>query len=274
VGYGWALFGRRYDTDLITDLIMNVGAPCLVFSSLVRLEAEPSDMIEMTLGTLAALLSFAVIGAVVLRLVGLPWTSFLAPMIFANTGNMGLPVALFAFGEEGLALGVCVFATNACLQFTAGQWLWSGTVSFSQILRTPLTLAVLGAVGVLVTGVSVPEWMLRTTGLLGGFTIPLMQFTLGVTLGTLSVAGLGRSFGLSVLRIGMGLAVGVSLAELLGLEGVARGVFVLDCSMPVAVFNYLLAQRYGRSPEEVAGAVMVSTLLSLVTLPLILILVL
>jgi hypothetical protein len=231
-------------------------------------------MIGMTFATLLALAIFGVIGALVLRLAGLPWTSFLAPIIFANTGNMGLPVALFAFGEEGLALGICVFATNACLQFTAGQWLWSGKVSFGQILRTPLALAVLAAVGVLVAGIPVPEWMQRTVGLLGGFTIPLMQFTLGVTLGTLSVAGLGRSFGLSALRIGMGLAVGVSLAELLGLEGVARGVFILDCSMPVAVFNYLLAQRYGRSPEEVASAVMVSTMLSLVTLPLILILVL
>ena len=68
----------------------------------------------------------------------------------------------------------------------------------------------------------------------------------------------------------MGLTVGYALASLFGLSGAARGVFVLDCSMPVAVFNYLLAERYSRSPQEVASAVMVSTLLSLVTLPLIL----
>ena len=67
-----------------------------------------------------------------------------------------------------------------------------------------------------------------------------------------------------------GFLIGFGMAQLLGFSGVARGVLILQCAMPVAVFNYLLAQRYDRSPEQVASVVVVSTLLTAVTLPLLL----
>ena len=270
VGYGWTRAGRRYDTALITDLIFNIGAPCLAFSSLVGIEADPHDLVRIGAATLLALLVFALIASAVLRMFRLPLTTFVAPMVFPNTGNMGLPVSLFAFGSEGLVLGICFYTVVTLVQFTAGIWLWSGQVDLRQVLRTPLAWSVSLAVIVLLADIPVPGWLLRTTTLLGEFTIPLMQFTLGVTLGSLTFAVIRQSLGLSFLRIGMGVAVGFGLARLMGLEGAARGVFILDCAMPVAVFNYLLAERYNRSPAEVASVVMVSTLVSLVTLPLIL----
>jgi hypothetical protein len=270
LGYSWVRAGRRYDTALITDLITNVGAPCLVFSSLVGIEVEGSAMLQMAGATLLALASFAAIASAILRLAGLPLTSFLAPMTFPNAGNMGLPICLFAFGDEGLALAVCFFATTALTHFTLGQWIWSGRVSATQLLRTPLAYSVALAAVVVASGVSVPEWTLRATTLLGGFTIPLMQFTLGVSLAELQVARIPRSLALAFLRLGMGAAVGVGLAWLLGVEGAMRGVLILQCSMPVAVFNYLLAERHGRTPADVASVVILSTIASFVTLPLLL----
>jgi predicted permease len=270
LGYGWARSGRRYDTELITELIMTVGAPCLVFSSLVRLEMAPSALAEMAGATLVALACFAAVAGLILRIARLPLTSFVAPMAFANTGNMGLPVCLFAFGQEGLALGVCVYATCAISQYTLGLWLWSGEVSLRQLARTPLAYGALFSVLAVASGVSVPEWIQQTTTLLGDFTIPLMQFTLGVTLGRLRLGRAPRIFALSGLRIGMGFALGIALSGLLGFEGVTRGVFILQCSMPVAVLNYLLAEKYNRSPADVASLVLLSTLMSLVALPLIL----
>ena len=270
LGFGWARAGRRYDTEMITDLIMTVGAPCLVFSSLVRLEVEPAAMLEMALAALAAFATFGALGVVILKVLRLPLTSFLAPMIFPNAGNMGLPVCLFAFGPEGLALGVCFYAVAALTQYTAGLWLWSGRVSASQLVRTPLAWGVAIAVGIIATGAPVPAWLHRTTELLGAFTIPLMQFSLGVSLGTLQLEALPRTAMLAVLRLALGLGVGVGLASVFGLDGIARGVFILDCAMPVAVINYLLAERYQRTPAEVASLVVLSTLISLVTLPLIL----
>ena len=120
----------------------------------------------------ATLVSFAGMGAVgwlALRAMGLPANTYLPPIIFANAGNMGLPVCLFAYGPEGLALGICYYAVAALTQYTVGLWIWSGEVSFGQLFRTPLTWSVALAALVLATDLPVPTWIERTTDLLGGF---------------------------------------------------------------------------------------------------------
>jgi len=270
VGYAWVRLGRRYDTELITDLIMNVGAPCLVFSSIVELEMERALVLDMAGAILVAIVIMLAIAAAVLRLSGIPVATFIGPMTMPNTGNMGLPILFFAFGSEGLGLGVVIFAIMAFLQFTVMVWFWTRKVSFGQILRTPLSYAVALAVAFLFFDAEPPEWALRFTSLLGAFTVPLMQFTLGVSLARLRVERIPRTALLSVFRLVLGLGVGVAVAELFGLEGISRGVLIIDCAMPVAVINYLFAERYGRSSSEVASTVVLSTVLSFITLPLIL----
>ena len=115
VGYLWAWLGRPFDTTLFTDLIMRVGAPCLVFSSLVSYEIQFDQAAEMILATFVATAVMAGLAAVALRVARLPLDTFLAPMTFGNTGNMGIPLCYFAFGEAGLALAICVFATTSVL---------------------------------------------------------------------------------------------------------------------------------------------------------------
>ncbi|MBW2291096.1 MAG: AEC family transporter [Deltaproteobacteria bacterium] len=270
VGFLWRRVGRPIDNSLIADLCMNLGAPCLVFSSLVGLDVDLSALAQLAGVVIAAFVIFGVLGVVALRVAKLPTASFLAPLIFPNTGNLGLPICLFAFGAEGLLYAVVFFSITSVIQFTVGQWLWSGDASLRQLARTPLIYAVFAAIGVIATGIEVPTWLLRTTQSLGGITIPLMQFTLGVSLATLRVKHLPKSFALGGLRLVMGFAVGVGLTELIGLEGVVRGVVILDCAMPAAVINYLFAQKHNRDPDEVAGIVVASTTMSLLTIPLIL----
>ena len=274
IGFGWVKSGRVFPTSQITELIMGIGAPCLVFSRLVELSVPAEAMARLFGAALLAVGACLALGALALRLARLPLSAFLPAVTFGNTGNMGLPVALFAFGEPGLALAVCYFAATASCQFSIGVAISSGRLSLRELSRTPLILAVALAAIVIATRVSVPEWIARTTGILGDFTIPLMQITLGASLATLRARGLSRSLALGALRMGMGLSVGFALAELLALEGIARSVLIVNGAMPAAVFNYLIAQRYGRRPEEVASVVMLSTLLAFGTLPLLLALVL
>ena len=117
-------------------------------------------------------------------------------------------------------------------------------------------------------------WIGNTIGLIGDLAIPLMLLTLGVSLAKLKVASLGRSIALSIGRLAIGLAVGLAVATFLELDHTARGILILESAMPVAVLNYLFAARYDRSPEEVAGLVLVSTAISFITLPGLLLLVL
>lgn len=270
LGFFWARLGRPYDTRVIGELTTNIAAPCLVFSSLSRLEVDPGAVAELAWAALAALVAFAAIGWIGLRVAKMPVRSFLPPLVFGNTGNMGLAVCYFAFGDEGVAYGVVFFTVVTLVHFTAGLWVWSGEASPVQMLKTPLFWATVLAVGGIWFDVHVPDWIVASTSSLGDVAVPMMQFTLGVSISSLAIDRLPRALYVSLLRLGMGLAVGVVLADLFGFEGTLRGVMILDCAMPVAVVNSLFAERYGRHPSEVASTVVLSTLLSFGTLPLIL----
>lgn len=239
----------------------------LSWRRLPGLEVSPAAFAEMGLAAIVALASFAAIGAVVLRLARLPYHSYLPATMFPNAGNIGLPLCLFAFGQSGLALGIAFFAVCAIAQFTIGVLIASGQASFAKVLRTPVIYAVAVSLIFMIGDVDPPLWFANTVNLVGGFAIPLMILALGTSLARLQIRSLVRSLALSLVRIGGGLAVGLALGEIMGLSGAARGVLIIQCAMPVAVFNYLFAQHYSREPEEVAGMVLVSTLISFATLP-------
>jgi len=274
IGYGWARFGRAFDVEFVTTLITNIATPCLVFHTLANLSLDASAVGVISAAAVAMLAVCAAISALVLRLSGLSLRAFLPALTFPNTGNMGLPLCFLAFGDAGLALAVGVFAVCAVGQLTIGATIASGAASFRDLARLPIVYAVAIALVFLATGAQPPEWINATTKLLGGITIPMMLITLGVSLSRLSVRRAGRAAWLSVLRLAMGFAVGVAIAWVLDLEGAARGVMVLQSAMPVAVLNYLFAQRYQTAPEEVAGMVVLSTVLSFASLPLLLLYVL
>lgn len=274
IGYGWARFGRAFDIEFVTTLITNVATPCLVFHTLANLTVDAAAVGVISGAAVVMLALCAAIAALVLRLSGLSLRAFLPALTFPNTGNMGLPLCFLAFGDAGLALAIGVFAVCAVAQLTIGAAIASGTLSFRNLARIPIVYAVAIAMVFLAAGAQPPAWINATTKLLGAITIPMMLITLGVSLSRLSVRRAGRAAWLSALRLGMGFAVGVLVAWSLGLEGAARGVMVLQSTMPVAVFNFLFAQRYQPAPEEVAGMVVLSTVLSFVSLPLLLIYVL
>ena len=117
----------------------------------------------------------------------------------------------------------------------------------------PIIYAVLLALVIMALELKVPDAAVNTAQILGGMTIPMMLITLGISLAKLRISSLGRSIGLSVLRLALGVSIGWLMAEALGFEGIERGVLIVQSAMPVAVFNYLFAQRYKTEPEEVAG---------------------
>jgi hypothetical protein len=270
IGWIWGKAGYKYDNNLVTSLIMNIGGPCLVFSTLGDLEVSVSLIGRMGLATLIAIIIFGLVGAMFLKWAGLSSSSFLSPLMFPNIGNIGLPICLFAYGKTGLALAVMVFAVFCLFQFTVGIKLYSGGSSLMSLFKEPIIYAVIASLFFIINRSRPPDILQRTTELLGAFTIPLMLLSLGVTLAKLRVISIKRSFLLALLRVAMGFVVSLGLSYVFRFDHDARGVFVLQCSMPVAVFNYMLAERYHRSPVENAELLMVSTLLSLVTLPLIL----
>lgn len=267
IGYGWAYMGRPYNTEMVTHLVTAIGVPCLVFTTLVHAAIDLDALARMAGATFAALSVMGVIGYAILRFWGQSVRAFLPALVFPNTGNMGLPLALLAFGEEGMALAVAYFTVCIILQFTVGVAVSSGVTSPMALMRVPAIYAVILALLFKATATEVPLWAGNTIELLSGFTIPLMLITLGISLQQLKVSALGKSLIMAMIRLLMGFAVSLALADMLGFEGAMKGVLIVQSSLPVAVFNYLFAARYNTDPEAVAGTVVLSTLMSFATLP-------
>jgi predicted permease len=268
VGYGWKRARQPYDAALVTRLVSYVGAPCLIFSTLVGLQGMADQILAMLLASLAAMGGFALLAVLALGLLRYDLRSYLAALVFPNAGNMGLPLCLFAFGEEGLALGIGFFAVTATLNLTLGNWFYSGASMPWRALRTPVPYAVALGLVLMATGATPPAFIVKTTALLGGFAIPLMMLSLGVSLAELGITRPARTLLLALLRFAIGLSVGYLIALGFGFEGAQRGVMMIQSAMPVAVFNYLFAAYYKRSPAEIASLVLVSSALGFASLPL------
>ena len=274
IGYGWGRYRQPFPDEFVTTISTNIAAPCLVFGTLAQLEITPEAFGEMALAAALAYLSFAILGYLILWPTNWSIRTYLPALMFGNIGNMGLPLCLFAFGDAGLALALGYFCVGIVALFIICPWMASGQTSPMILLRMPLIYAVIAALPIMIFDWHPPLWLANTTDIIGGMMIPLMLLALGHSLGRLQVKSLSRSFALSLARLTMGLFVGVGLAELLQMEEIARGVLIIQTTLPVAVFNYLFAARYGREPQEVASIVIVSTVISFLTLPLLLLMVL
>jgi hypothetical protein len=267
LGLGWARIGLPFNRDFLTGIVMNVGVPCLILRGTSGLEAEPAVFLAMVGYALLALAICALLGGAVLRLLRQPLRSFLPPLTFGNAGNLGLPLCLFAFGQDGLGLAVGFYLVGSVSQFIAGPLFQGREPVWRTLFTTPVNYAAALGIALLATDTRLPAWAANTVDLLAGMAIPLMLIALGHSLGSFRVVRLRLATGLACGRLLLGFGAGLLLVTAFGLSGTVRGVVLIESAMPVAVFNYLLAARYGRHPEDVAGAIVVSTALALVLLP-------
>jgi malate permease and related proteins len=268
LGYAWRLTGAPFDMPFVTRIIMYVAGPCLVFTSLSQLTLPLSQFWGMVGAMIVVTLSVAALSAVLIKILGLPQRSFLPALTLGNTGNLGLPLCLFAFGEEGLGLAVAIYVTNSLLQFTFVPLLHTRVSMLRTLFGTPMLWGAVAGLAVLLLEVDVPTWLATTLESIGDLLIPLMLMALGNTVGGLKAHNLPRAFGLGSARLIISFFVAVAVSYALGLSGVAQGVLVLQGAMPAAVFSYLFAARYERDADDIAGIVLVSTLLGAITLPL------
>ena len=268
VGFIWIKLGFEYRTAFVTRLAMTLAVPCLVFTALMKTEAAPEALAQVALAATVGYAAIGVLALGLLRLARLDLRTYLSPLIFGNTGNLGLPLALFAFADQGLGYALAVFAITAVCSFTIGVWLVSGGGSLLRLVQEPLVGATLLGALFLSQGWQTPRFLTNALELIGQMAIPLMLITLGVAVARLHPAHIGRAVWLSLIRVVICTGVAVLVAIAFRLDPVPMAVLILQLSTPVAVTSYLLAEKYGADSQAVAGLVVVSTLISVVTLPL------
>lgn len=267
IGYAWVRFGFDYRMEFVTRLSMTLGVPCLIFVSLMRTEIEPAALTTLSIAALAGYAAIGIASLAFVLVARLDMRTFLAPVVFGNTGNLGLPIALFAFGDEGLGYAVVVFAIMAVLSFTIGLWLVSGGGNLLKVLHEPMLGATLLGALFLWQGWQTPTFVTNTLVLVGQLAIPLMLITLGVAVARLASGSLGQALWLSIAKAAICIGAAWVVGRMFDLPDVAFAVLLLQLATPVAVTSYLMAEKYGADADAVAGLVVVSTLLSVLLLP-------
>ncbi|MDE4141502.1 MULTISPECIES: AEC family transporter [Rhodobacterales] len=270
VGFAWVRLGFEYRIQFVTRLAMTLAVPCLIFTALMKTELDKAAIGWFVLAALAGHALLALAGAALVRVMQLERRSYLAPFIFGNTGNLGIPLSLFAFGEAGLGYAVAMLAVSAVLSFTFGIYLVAGEGGGGKALREPMVWATLLGALFLWQGWQTPQFLTNALDLIGQMAIPLMLITLGVAVARLTPGKTGLAVLLSLIKVTFSAAIGWGLGLAFGLDYTAFGVLVLQLATPVAVTSYLLAEKFEADAQAVAGMVVVSTLMSVAALPLLL----
>jgi malate permease and related proteins len=270
LGYGWVGLGRPFDSATLGQLALNVGMPCLALTALASAPVPVTAFCSSAAAALVCLVVLAGAGAAALTLARLRLQTYLPSVTWGNAGFLGVPLALYAFGQSGLGYAVVFSAVSNAFNTVFSQTISAGTARPGVLARTPLIYAI--AIGALLQALHLrlPESVERGVSLLGGIAVPLMLMMVGASIARVRARSLPRTVVFSLSRSLGGGMVGFVVAVLFGLSPTARNVLILQCAMPVAVSSYVFAQHWNNDPEEVAALVAVSTWLAALSMPLML----
>ena len=274
VGIGYYL-GRKnpkIDTSFITNFAANIGTPGMIIYSITSTKISFDIFKDYFWYYFIAMSIFALIGVVFLFFLKTKdIIRELPPFIMPNTGNMGLPICLFAYGSQGLGVSASISALIILAHFTLGIFLADRKFNINVILKNPPFYAIIISVILLYFKVEVPLFVENTTFLLMYATIFLILMSLGISLTRFKVFSFKKALISSIGRVILGPLVGFLLIRYFNLEGFAAGVLLIQCSMPSAVLNYLVASIYSpkKIVDSVASTIVVSTVMSFITVPIV-----
>jgi len=270
-GYLFARF-KKIELGPIVDILLYITIPALVISSLSRKVLHTELVLTVALSACAVVLATGFVAFLYLLITGKKGLrGFYLPTMFMNTGNMGLPLALLAFGADGLTVAVLYYVTMSILVYTVGIYIARGRGGFREVLRLPLIYAAVAAIVLGAVHIKIPGPLLTSIDMLGAATIPLMQLSLGYRLYSIKLSTPSATLASSAIRLGGGFATALLVVSIFHIGGVTGKVIILSSSMPSAVINFIVSQRYNLNTDFVSSSVALSTLLSAITIPLILI---
>jgi predicted permease len=188
--------------------------------------------------------------------------------MFTNCGNMGLPLALLAFGTQNFGAAVALFSISNLIHFSLGARITSVHAATRELLLSPLMIATALGFASAAAGLRPPEVLFAGMKLMGDAMLPMMLFALGVRLTLLRREDIPRGLLGAFARPLIGLAVALPLAWALDLNEAARGQLILFSALPPAVMQFLLAERYRQEPERVAAMILLGNALAVIFVPL------
>lgn len=264
IGYFYAHV-EKPDMQVINRMILQLLVPALIFSIMSRQDFQMAIYARLALGATCIVLITGIVGFFAAKQFNFKWTTLVPPMMFRNWGNLGIPLIVFAFGEESLNAAVILFVVGATLHYTLGIALMSDGFEFNAFIRNPVIIAVLLGLIVNIGGFTVPNAILKPLDLLGQSAVPLMLFSLGVRIHHVHWSDMKIAFVAAALMPLVGLLTAFGVGSLLELSELQLKQLLVFGALPPAVMNYMFAEQYSLEPEKVASIVLLCNLLSIGT---------
>ena len=271
IGYYLGKKNPKLDTTFITNFGANIGSPAIIFYSVTTTGLSFELFKSYFAYYFIAIIGFTIVGVIFLYVLKKDIIMQLPPFILPNTGNMGLPICLFAYGSTGLGVAGAISSLIILFHFTLGIFLASKKFNFNVIIKSPSFYSVIISILFLYFNITTPNFLINTTMLISYATIFLILMSLGIALTRLKVFSFTESLISSIARVILGPIIGLLLIKYFDLSGVAAGVLLIQCSMPSAVLNYLVGSIYSpkKIVDNIASMIVVSTLLSFLTIPIV-----
>jgi hypothetical protein len=271
VGYYLGKKDPNFDTKFITNFAGNIGTPAMIFYTITTTGITLDIFIEYFIYALIIIGGFSLVGLLFLFILKKDVISELPPLILPNTGNMGVPICLFAYGTAGLGVASAIASVIILLHFTLNVLLAKKSFSFEILIKNVPIYAILASIAFLYFKWDVPGYIENTTFLLTYTTIFLVLMSLGIALSRLKVVSWTHASILGAVRVIIGPIIGFSLIKFLNLNGFFAGVLLIQSAMPSAVLTYLVGSMYSEKKvvDNIASVIVSSTLMSFITIPIV-----
>jgi predicted permease len=270
---GGFVLGRLFDIseESLIRVVTDFFFPALVFHALATTDMQLGELGRLAGASVLVTLLLLLVAALYAYLAKLDYRGFVPPMIFPNSGILGIPLMKLWGGLAAMNAVVVFDQVQTLMIFTLGLLIVTGGLSIwglREMIKSPLLWAIAAGFAANFGGLRLPGMVADALSFIGAAAPPLAVFTLGCSL---SRRRLVLSFHLLaglVIRVVAGFLAGLASAALFGLEGITRTVAIVASSLPAAVFSFVLPARYGVDSELPGSLVLVSTILGLVTVPL------
>ena len=268
IGYYLGKKNPKFDTNFITNFAGNIGTPAMIFYTVTTTGITLDIFISYFIYAIIMIGGFAIVGLILLFFLKKDLSMELPPLILPNTGNMGVPICLFAYGTQGLGVASAVASVIILFHFTLGVFLAKKKFSFNILVKSPPVYAIIISVIFLYFEVNTPIFLENTTFLLTYATIFLVLMSLGIAL-TRFKFSLKNSIIMSLCRVLLGPIIAYIIIHYFKLSGLAAGVLLIQSAMPSAILNYLVGSMYSpkKVVDSIASTIVISTLMSFISIP-------
>ncbi|MEW5965400.1 MAG: AEC family transporter [Pseudomonadota bacterium] len=268
IGIGW-WYGRvkRPDLGVTNQISMDVLVPALVFAALASKAFDFTHYGPLAAGGALVILGSGLLAWPVARFLKIDARTFVPPMMFNNSGNMGIPLIVLAFGEAAVGAAVILFLVEMVLHFSLGPYLLAHRMRLLQPLKTPVMAATVLGVAVSLTHTALPDPLHTAIRMLGDASIPMLLFALGVRLNQVSFRDWRIGLASGIVAPATGLVMVLLVSPFLDLDPMQQSILLVFGALPPAVLNYLMAEQYRQEPERVASIVLLGNLAALAVMP-------